>query len=231
MTSSSNKNSNTIVAAGTYHSDKFEYVNQKLREHFQRSQDEIEKVKEKVNELVVIVHNDNKDWSIKKISEYIAGRNDDLEEYGFSTSTIYRYLNQENRKLIDKRKSHSGKSGRKSTKTSSSSKQPSNFDFTRNQKVPEQSSTTTTATKTTNQTVPNVNKAKTMTEAVDEIYEIENNNEKVIYDDPVRQLQELQSEYKNLLIENESLLEENRLLQEENSRLKKELLELRNGAK
>lgn len=93
--------SNNIVAAGTYHSDKFEYVNQKLREHFQRSQDEIEKVKEKVNELVVIVHNDNKDWSLKKISDYIAGKNDDLEELGFSSRTIYNYLNEENRKLLN----------------------------------------------------------------------------------------------------------------------------------
>ncbi len=64
--SNSNSNTNTIQAARTYHSDRFEYVNQKLREHFQLANKEIDKVKQHVNELVVIVHNDNKDWSIKK---------------------------------------------------------------------------------------------------------------------------------------------------------------------
>ena len=51
--------------------------------------------------MVAIVHNDNKDWSIKKICDYIAGRNDDFEELGFSSRTIYNYLDEENRKLID----------------------------------------------------------------------------------------------------------------------------------
>ena len=53
--------------------------------------------------MVAIVHNDNKDWSIKKICDYIAGRNDDFEELGFSSRTIYNYLDEENRKLIDER--------------------------------------------------------------------------------------------------------------------------------
>ena len=53
--------------------------------------------------MVTIVHTDNKDWSIKKICEYIAGKNDDLEEYGFSSRTIYNYLNDENRKLLGPR--------------------------------------------------------------------------------------------------------------------------------
>jgi hypothetical protein len=36
MTSNSNNSSSRIMTpAGTYHSDKFEYVNQKLREHVQ----------------------------------------------------------------------------------------------------------------------------------------------------------------------------------------------------
>jgi len=60
--SSKERNTTTrIIPAGTYHSDKFEYVNRKLRERFQLAQGEIDKVKEHVNELVLIVHNDNKD--------------------------------------------------------------------------------------------------------------------------------------------------------------------------
>ena len=93
MNSEERHTTTRIIAAGTYYSHKFEYVNQKLRQHFQLAQDEMDKVKEHVNELVTIVHNDNKDWSIKKISEYIAGKNDDLEEFGFSSRTIYNYLN------------------------------------------------------------------------------------------------------------------------------------------
>ena len=61
------------------------------------------KVKQYVNELVTIVHNDNKDWSLKKVCDYIAGRNDDFEELGFSSRTIYNYLNEENRQLLDTR--------------------------------------------------------------------------------------------------------------------------------
>jgi IS30 family transposase len=75
-----------------------------LRQHFGVAHQEVEKVKEKVNELVVLVHNDNKDWSIKKICNYIAGKNDDLEHLGFSAKTIYRYLNDENRQLIDSKR-------------------------------------------------------------------------------------------------------------------------------
>jgi IS30 family transposase len=99
-----NNNSSTTdiqPAAGTYHSNKFEIVNQKLREHFQLANKEMDKVKEKVNELVVIVHRDNKDWSIKKICDYIAGKNDDFEELRFSTRTVYNYLNDESRKLLN----------------------------------------------------------------------------------------------------------------------------------
>jgi hypothetical protein len=97
----SNSSNNNIISAGRYHSNKFDNVNHKLREHFQLANKEIDKVKQYVNELVAIVHHDNKDWSIKKICDYIAGRNDDFEKLGFSSRTIYNYLNEENRQLID----------------------------------------------------------------------------------------------------------------------------------
>ena len=102
------KETKTFVApAGTYYSDDFEYINQKLRQHFKLANREIDEVKDKVNELVAIVHKDNTDWPLKKICAYIAGRNDDFEEFGFSAKTIIRYLNEENRKLIDTRKQRS----------------------------------------------------------------------------------------------------------------------------
>ena len=92
-----------IVAAGSYYSDQFEFTNQELRQHVKLANTEIENVKDKVNELVVIVHDDNELWSLKKICAYIAGKNDDLEEYGFSARTIHRYLSEENKQLVDKR--------------------------------------------------------------------------------------------------------------------------------
>ena len=98
---SNSSTNNKIIPAGAYHSNKFDNINYKLREHFQLANKEIYKVKQYVNELVAIVHNDNKDWSIKKICDYIAGKNDDFEELGFSSKTIYNYLNEENRQLID----------------------------------------------------------------------------------------------------------------------------------
>src|SRR5215208_7278256 len=93
----------SIVTAETYSSAQFEFINDKLRQHVKLANDEIDNVKDKVNELVVIVHDDNLDWSLKKICAYIAGRNDDLEKYGFSARTIHNYLNEENRQLVDKR--------------------------------------------------------------------------------------------------------------------------------
>lgn len=86
-----------------YYSKEFEYKNHELREQFNITQNEIEKVKEKTNELVAIVHNDNPKWSVKRICGYIAGCNSDLEEFGFSARTIERYLNEKNRQLIDSR--------------------------------------------------------------------------------------------------------------------------------
>lgn len=106
---------NEIVAAGSYYSDQFEFINKELRQHVKLANNEIENVKDKVNELVVIVHDDNPDWSRKKICDYIAGKNDDLEEYGFSSKTIERYLTEENRnKLVDNsRDSSKSKKGKK----------------------------------------------------------------------------------------------------------------------
>ena len=98
-----------IIPSGAYLSDKFEYVNQQLRQHLELANVEIDKVKEKVNELVAIVHNDNKDWSLKRICDYIAGRNDDFEVYGFSSRTIHNYLNEKNRQLIDAQKQQNRK--------------------------------------------------------------------------------------------------------------------------
>ena len=97
-------NKEEIVPAGTYYNNDFEVINNELRQHVKLANKEIDNVKEKVNELITIVYNDNKDWSLKKICAYIAGRNDDLEEYGFSARTIHNYLNEENRQLIDTRK-------------------------------------------------------------------------------------------------------------------------------
>jgi hypothetical protein len=156
------------MSTDLYHnSNEFESINDKLRQHIQLANDEIEKVKGYVNELVVIVHNDNPTWSMKKICNYIAGKNSDLEEFGFSASTIYRYLNEENRKLIDARKSHSGSSGSSSGRKPKYAPSPELEDFReqkgkwtilqendteqfgfieRNQKVPEQSSSTTSTT-------------------------------------------------------------------------------------
>ena len=64
----------------------------------------------------MILHNDNKDWSIKRICDYIAARNEDIEHLGFSSRTIHNYLNDENRQLVDtsrKPKSRQSKSLKK----------------------------------------------------------------------------------------------------------------------
>lgn len=90
---------------GVYFSKEFEYKNSELRQQFDLANREIEKVKQKTNELVEIVHNDNPKWSIKKICDYIAGCNDDLEEFGFSSKTIYNYLSEKSRQIIDARRS------------------------------------------------------------------------------------------------------------------------------
>ena len=88
----------------SYYSKQFDLINDELRIYFDTANNEIEKVKEKVNELVVLVHGDNPTWSVKKICDYIAGQNSDLESLGFSARTIFRYLSDENRQLVDTKK-------------------------------------------------------------------------------------------------------------------------------
>jgi len=99
-----NNNKESITGGTTYFSQEFNDVNAELRSHFKMANREIDNVKEKTNQLVSIVHRDNIEWSIKKICNYIAAKNDDLAEFGFSSKTIYRYLNEENRQLIDLQK-------------------------------------------------------------------------------------------------------------------------------
>src|SRR5687767_15911602 len=109
-----------------YFSKEFKKINDELRVHFGTANNEIEKVKEKVNELVTLVHDDNPKWSVKKICEYIAGYNDDLETLGFSARTIFNYLNEENRQLVDT-KIHKRKKGDSINSSSSESKSLKDF--------------------------------------------------------------------------------------------------------
>src|SRR5215216_102046 len=95
-----NSNSSSSNQTTEYYSIEFESINEELRQRFLSANVEIEKAKQHVNELVTIVHGDNTDWTIKKICNYIAGKNGDLEEFGFSARTIERYLNKENRQLV-----------------------------------------------------------------------------------------------------------------------------------
>jgi hypothetical protein len=108
----------TEQITNSYYSQEFESINEELRIHFGTANNEIEKAKEKVNVLVVLVHNDNPKWSVKKICDYIAGKNDDLEDYGFTSKTIYNYLNEENRQLVNKNTGRPSKSKPKFNTTS-----------------------------------------------------------------------------------------------------------------
>ena len=55
----------------SYYSQQFELVNEELRRHFRLANNEIEQVKEKVNELVQTVHDEHNNWSLNKIAQYI----------------------------------------------------------------------------------------------------------------------------------------------------------------
>lgn len=201
--------SNTeIQPAGTYYSDKFEYINQKLREHFQLADKEIDKVKQHVNELVVIVHNDNKDWSLKKICEYIAGRNDDLEEYGFSAKTIYNYLNEQNRQLVDSRKykrkkgDSTGRTRRgKGTKSQNNVTEP--FHESVHETVPEESSRTKSDNLT--EIIDTLNKQVADFPSSSSSLSSSSDDNEVIYNDPGKIINEQQEQIKELLRENEEL--------------------------
>ena len=147
------QNEELAQVTNSYYSKDFEDVNEELRRHFQLANREIDHVKEKVNVLVDILHKDNKNWSIKKICEYIAGKNDDFEELGFSTKTIYNYLNEENRQLIDTRK-HKRQKGdsarlRESPALKDFREQKGTVDFSckpLHEKVPEESTRTLSPT-------------------------------------------------------------------------------------
>ena len=60
-----------------------------------------------INELVSILHKDHPDWSINRIAHAIWAANEDLD--GFSKTTIYDNLNNDNKALLDMTKQNNKK--------------------------------------------------------------------------------------------------------------------------
>lgn len=82
-------------------SKEFTETNNKVRNEWEVGRKAARNVAKNLNELVAIIHKEHPDWTIKKIARQIWIANEDLE--GFSTDTIYRNLNDDNRALLDTR--------------------------------------------------------------------------------------------------------------------------------
>lgn len=82
----------------TYSKD-FDKTNHELKAYWEMGREAVRNVGIKINELVSILHKEHKDWSVSKIAYTIAAANDSLE--GFSRKTIYNYLNNDNKALLD----------------------------------------------------------------------------------------------------------------------------------
>lgn len=113
----------------------FEITNHELRAHWQMGREAARNVGEKINELVSILYKEHNDWNVKKIAYTIAQKNDDLE--GFSYKTIYSYLDNDHKALLDPAKQNREKSQNNVLEES---------DYDRKHKVIEESSSRTLPT-------------------------------------------------------------------------------------
>ena len=79
-------------------SKKFESKNNEVRAYYLEKLETDRNLSIKINELVEIVHQEHKDWSLTKIAQYICSVNEDLDN--FSSKTVERHISQENRILL-----------------------------------------------------------------------------------------------------------------------------------
>ena len=73
-----------------------------LKAHWNMGREAARNSEIKINNMVSTTHQQYPDWSINKIAQRIYIKNQELE--GFSTRTVYRCLNEENRQLLDQTK-------------------------------------------------------------------------------------------------------------------------------
>lgn len=152
-----------------------------------------------LNEMIEILHDEHPDWSIATISRVIRKENAGLR--GFSKSTIYRHLNMDNKSLLDKAQQEKriGKNKIEDERVSSPLEE-----FRK-----EKGKTVTVEQEESEKRFPNGNQNVSETAVPSE------EEPEIIYDDPVKQLEELQEKYKDLLLENQRLIEENIQLRKE----------------
>ena len=92
-----NKSNGSIILSDK-NKEEFNRTSHELRTHWKIGRNAAEEVTKRINNLVVILHEEHPDWSITKIAYNIWIQHQDLE--GFSRPTILSKLNDENRKLL-----------------------------------------------------------------------------------------------------------------------------------
>jgi hypothetical protein len=80
-------------------SKRFERKNEEVRAYYVNYKKCEDELRNKINELAFIVHDEHPDWSLNKIAHFIWVANQDLD--GFSKKEIYRKVTDENRILLD----------------------------------------------------------------------------------------------------------------------------------
>ena len=112
--SSSSSHHNAIVdITNVKLSEKFKKANVKFQATWGMWLDNAQSWAIYLNEMIDILHSEHPDWSIYTISKVIGRENDSLR--GFSKTTIYRYLNNDNKALLDLTKSQN-RQGKTKTK-------------------------------------------------------------------------------------------------------------------
>lgn len=169
-------------------SKRFAKKNDEVRAYYLSYKDSEYDLGIKVNELALITKEENPKWTLNKIANFICMVNQDLD--GFSRSSVLKNVTEENKILLDVKVTkpkglpspsleqfRQQKGKQEETKLQNNVTEQKNF--SKNSIVPEESS---------------------ITNVVIEDEEIE-----VIYDDPVKQLEESQKAYEELLRQYEEL--------------------------
>jgi hypothetical protein len=76
----------------------FNFISRELESYWDIGRNAAQEVGKRVNILISILHEDHPDWSFNKIANTLSIKFEHLE--GFSRATIYRNINESNRRLL-----------------------------------------------------------------------------------------------------------------------------------
>ena len=204
--------------------------NDEMRAYFVNFMEMRDGVGQKINELVIITHEENPDWTLNRIANFIYLANQDLD--GLSKNEIYKKVTDENRIILDVKKT---KPKGLPSPLLEELREQKGEELTEEEETKLQNNLTEEKIHQKESILTEESSITNIPEQEEEEGDIVEDQE-VIYDDPqkiVKQYEEtiikqnkayeeLEQKYKQVLKENKELLEENAKLYKELEKLRQQ---------